>query len=495
MSRTIARLLALGCGLLAALAYPVAASAQRGLVTGVEDGGVFGIATDPAERTTWLDRTVEARIGIVRRSVNWGAIAGLERPSDPTNPGSASYYFRSADVAVRAVEARGLAVVLTVGPHTPAWAEAPGRPASIRPGRWKPANPSDLADFVQAVAARYSGNFDPDGFGPEPPLPAVQAVEIWNEPNNEPWMSPQYGGTPDYYRTMLNESYRSVKAVNPRMLVVTGGTSPYGDPPGGPYPADGGRVRPVEFWQRVLCVHPVKSKKRKKGRGEKKKKTVRFVRTQNCASPALFDVFAHHPIDNTGGGPLQSGPHRNDASTPDLGRVVRVLRAAERIGTVLPGSHPVWATEFWWDSKPPNSLGAPLGVQARWIEQSLYLFWKAGASVAINFQLRDKSGSEYERAGHQSGLFFANGQPKPAYTAFRFPFVTERVDKRAVRAWGKAPVGGKLVIERRAGARWVTTKKIKVGQGAVFVTKLRLSGKQRLRARVAGDRSLVWKHG
>ena len=32
-------------------------------------------------------------------------------------------------------------------------------------------------------------------------------------------------------------------------------------------------------------------------------------------------------------------------------------------------------------------------------------------------------------------------------------------------------------------------------QGAVFLVKLRLRGKQRLRAKVAGNRSLVWRQG
>jgi hypothetical protein len=36
-------------------------------------------------------------------------------------------------------------------------------------------------------------------------------------------------------------------------------------------------------------------------------------------------------------------------------------------------------------------VGAPLATQARWIEQSLYLFWKAGASTAINFEIRDSN--------------------------------------------------------------------------------------------------------
>ena len=199
------------------------------------------------------------------------------------------------------------------------------------------------------------------------------------------------------------------------------------------------------------------------------------------------------PINNTGGGPLQSAPNRYDASTPDLGRVVSVLRAAEKAGTVLPGRHPVWVTEFWWDSKPPNPVGAPLAVQARWIEQSLYLFWKAGASAAINFQIADTTARPDVHAGLQAGVYFIDGRPKPSLTAFRFPFVTERTSKRTLQAWGKAPEGGTLRIQRQQGSRWVTVKKLQVSKGSVFVTKLRLSGKQRLRASVGSSQSLVWK--
>jgi hypothetical protein len=146
-------------------------------------------------------------------------------------------------------------------------------------------------------------------------------------------------------------------------------------------------------------------------------------------------------------------------------------------------------------SAPANSVtqtGCRLLTQARWIEQSLYLFWKAGANTAINFRIRDAGLFPDVRSGFQSGLYFLDGQPKPALTAFRFPFVTERIDKRTLRAWGKAPDGGKLRIQRQRGARWRTVKKLNVGKGQVFLTKLRLSGNQRLRATVGTSTSMVW---
>ena len=480
-----ARLLALlaAGAALAALALPSAASATRGLTTGFSDGDEFQGA-DTSQRNLWLNRTVDAGAGIVRLGVEWPAIAGSTKPVDPTNPGSASYDFSSVDGAVTDAAAHGLKVLLSIN-HAPTWAEGPGRPASAATGTWDP-NPADVADFAQAVAARYSGSFMN--------LPAVQAIEVWDEPNSGDWLTPQFTGKSftgaDHYRDMLNAAYASIKSVNPNVQVVVGGTDPYGDPPGGPYPASGARSRPVQFWQHVLCVKPVKTKKKRKG---KKPATVKYVRTAGCNGTVNFDVFAHHPIDNTGGGPLKSGPSQYDASTPDLGRVVSVLRGAEKVGTVSRTKHPVWVTEFWWDSKPPNPVGAPLATQARWIQQSMYLFWKAGASVAINFQIDDATDRPDVHAGFQSGIYFNDGRPKPSLTAFRFPFVTDRTSSNTLVAWGKAPATGKLLIQRQQGSRWITVKKLQVSKGSVFTSKLSLAGKQRLRATVGGTQSLVWK--
>ena len=472
------------CGLFALLAHPAAAPAKHGLLTGFVDTGLYA-SGDPAERATWLDRTVDSRAGIVRLGVTWATVAGSQGPPDPTNPGSASYDFSAIDAAVRDAEARGLAVLLTIS-GAPAWAEAPGRAPSALPGTWKP-SPSDLADFMQAVAARYSGGFDPDGAGPAPPLPAVQALQIWNEPNLSQYLAPQYQGatavSPGQYREMLNASYAAVKAVDPAMLVVTAGTAPYGDPPGG------NRVRPVEFWRQLLCVSPAKKKGKKKGASKR-----RFIKAGGCAARTSFDVLAHHPID-TSGGPRRSAINPNDASTPDLSRIVRVLRAAERAGTVLPGRHPIWATEMWWDSNPPNSAGAPLGRHARWIEQALYLLWKAGASVVLNLEIRDATTGPLDaRAGAQSGIFFADGQAKPAFQAFRFPFVTERNRKGVLRAWGKAPAGGAIQIQRRRRG-WRTIKTIKVAPGEVFTTRLASGRGGSFRAVLGAETSLVWHQG
>jgi hypothetical protein len=459
-------------------AVPARAIAAQGLVTGFVDGGNFYESADPGVRSTWFNRTVDSGARIVRLHVIWANVAGTTPPPDPTNPGSNSYDFSASDRAVRDAEARGLSVMLTVT-GAPSWAEGPGRPSSASSGTWRP-SPAGFAEFVGAVAARYSGGFDPDGVGPAPLLPSVQALQLWNEPNLSDHLTPQYDGTnpasPDIYRDLLNAGYAAVKAVDPKMLVVTGGTAPYGDPPGG------NRVRPVDFWKQVLCASPGKQKRKPKKRNA--------AVAQSCPGRAMFDVLAHHPI-NTSGSPRRHAINPADSSSADLDRIERVLRAAERAGTVLPGRHPLWATEMWWDSDPPTSPGSPPGRQARWIEDALYQAWKDGASVVINLAIRDFTTSGLQ-AGTGSGIFFADGRPKPSFTAFRFPFVTDRVNRGVVRAWGKAPAAGRLLIQRKRGKRWTAVRKLRVRRGQVFLTKLRIAGRNRLRAVVAGNRSLIW---
>jgi hypothetical protein len=492
-ARTPLVLIALIAALLAAFAIPGAASAARPLAVGFQSD--YYQSPDAGTRDFWLKRTVDADASIVRLNVPWITIGGTTKPADPTNPATYNDVMKDIDAGVRDAKAKGLDVML-VANGAPPWAEGPGRPADAIPGSWRP-NPTDFADFTKALAARYSGAFDPDGAGPEPPLPAVKALEVWNEPNTSGAITPTFEGKTDtaagIYRDLLNAAYDAVKSVNPNMLIVTGGTAPYGDPPGGPYPPGTQRVRPVTFWQDVLCVAPTKGKK-------KSKKTVlpgsipttRFVRTGGCNGPVKFDVLSHHAIDNTGGGPLTSGPTPDDASTPDLGRITAVLRGAEKAGTTSGGSHRLWVTEFWWDSKPPNPSGAPLLTQARWIEQSLYFFWKAGADTAFNFVIGDTSFRPTVHAGFQGGAYFQDGRPKPALTAFQFPFVTQALNRSTLEAWGKAPAAGKLLIQRKQGG-WKTIKKLRVGQGATFVTRLKLSGSQLLRAKIGPTTSLTWK--
>ena len=438
-----------------------ARSAPPGLQTGFADNLYF--AADLGVRNSVFDRTVEVGARIVRINVVWRLVAGAQ-PANPRDPADPAYRFGAIDDAVRGAAQRGLDVLLTLY-SAPDYAQGPGRPAGTPAGTWRP-DPGAFADFAAAVATRYSGGFAG--------LPRVRYFQAWNEPNLNIYLTPQWDGkalaAPAHYVAMLNAFYDAVKAVDRDNRVVTAGTAPYGDPPGGP------RTHPLAFWRAALCV-----------RGRAKPRGVA------CPVKPKLDILAHHPI-NTSGGPTRSAIHPDDVSTPDFGNVRRVLRAAERHRNIATGRrHPLWATEIWWDSNPPDRFeGVPLKRHARYLAQALHLLWRAGARTVINLQIRDIAYDPQDPfANTNTGLLFDDGTPKPAFAAFRFPFVVDKV-RGGMRAWGRAPVGGRLVIERRGRGAWQRLATRRVRSGSVFTAKLDLRGRQRLRARVGGEHSLVW---
>jgi hypothetical protein len=177
-------------------------------------------------------------------------------------------------------------------------------------------------------------------------------------------------------------------------------------------------------------------------------------------------------------------------------QVAAELRSAERAGTVLPGGpKQLWMTELGWNSNPPNPGGVPLDQQARWYEQALYELWRQGVDTVLLLQLVDSQPIPDYATAYETGLYFVNGQPKPAATAFRFPFVTSRSSRTSVLAWGRAPGAGHLAIERLTGGHWMTVAGMNVGFHQVFTTTLSLRGRAALRAQVAGQTSLTWTQG
>jgi hypothetical protein len=264
---------------------------------------------------------------------------------------------------------------------------------------------------------------------------------------------------------MVNAVTRAVNRVDGRNRVVVGSLAPYGDEPGGE------RSHPVTFLRKLFCLDI-------------------DLAARPCPTRTHLDILSHHPI-NLSGPPRQSAGHPYDAASADLSRIREVLRAAERERRIAgPGKrrrHPVWATEFWWNRYlvGPDAPEVTPQKQARWVQESLYLFWKAGAKVAIYLPLVDSTALP-------AGLFEADETAKPAARAFAFPFVADRIGDRRVKLWGMAPVSGKLRVERRRGAGWRTERTFRVRAGAVFSRGLQLTGSATLRARVGEERSLAW---
>lgn len=423
----------------------------------------------PAEREMLLDQTAAAGAGIVRINAFWYQLAPT-RPADGSDPADRAYRFASLDAAVRAAHARGLDIFLTMQ-RAPEWAES--EPNREDRGAWKP-DVAAYGDFVTAVATRYGGSFA-DPANPAVNLPRVRLYQVWNEANLEKFFAPQFAGgkprSPEAYRALLNHAYARIKAVNPDNRVILAGSAPKA-------PTErGARIVSPDFWRALFCLD-----------GK--------LRPKPCPQPANFDIFDHHPI--TVDGP----PHRPGrkgsvliANYRDLGRI---LRAAERHGTIGgPAWHPMWASEIYWETDPPETRrGFPPQKAARYLAEGIYLLARQDVSMILNFFMIDApfNGKPGDVTNIQAGLLDQAGRRKPAFSAFRFPFVVDRKRGRVARVWGISPRAGTVVVTRRKGKRWRPVARFAASERGVFGRLVKpIRQGQRLRAQIGGERSLTWK--
>ncbi len=467
-------LLVLACLAVAALAAAPAASASpHRLRLGYGDP-IFK-STNSAFRERWLGRASQSGASMARINVRWSGIAPAPLPAgfEATNPASPGYRWSALDAAVRGAEAHGLEVMFTIL-EAPTWAEGPNRPSEAKQGSWEP-QPEALGAFAVALARRYDGSF-PDPSNPGTSLPRVRYFDAWNEPNLANFLSPQVTSSgklvgPELFRKMLNSFYAGIKEAQPHAVVIAPSSASFGAP-------NGFSTAPVLFLRDLLCL-----------RGGR-------LRQVSCPEKAHMDELGAHAIQV--GPPTESAVSPLDATTPDLGRLTRVVRAAERAGTVESrGRIGLWVTEFWVISKPPNPGGIPLMEQARWYDQNLYEYWQAGAEVALELQLRDgRLPTADNPLAVQTGVFFRSGKPKPSYRAMRFPLVAHHVRGARVKVWGIAPRAGRVRIQALSRGTWRTLGTVRAaGVSHPFTATVPWSGAGRFRARLGRERSLAWKLG
>jgi hypothetical protein len=416
----------------------------RGLTLGFFDNDFVG--SDPSPE---LSQAQSVGSRVARLMPRWRLVAPRARPAqfDPANPDDPSYDWKTLDADVREAQTHGQEILLTIY-DAPAWAQGADRPGGEHGVNWK-VDPQAVADFATALARRYSGSHL-DASGQH--LPRITNWQIWNEPNLYASFNPQWERSKNtwqpyaatHYRAILNAAYGALKAVSRDNRVVTAGTGPFGDPnPGGQ------RIPPLLFWRYLLCLKP----------------------NAGCEAPAHFDVAAHHPYSVRG--PTAHAANRDDASVPDVRKIVSLVRTAVRRHLVLPAtSKPMWVTELAWDSNPPDPDGVPITQQAEWLSRSVYELWRQGVSLLTWFQVTDSRPVPSFAASYQGGVFFLDGRPKPAAEAFRFPFVVLKQGQRRL-AWGIAPTTGPVRIEEQVRGRWKLSRIVTAPSDRVFSVRLR----------------------
>ncbi len=433
-----------GCIVGVFLALASTASAARPLRTAIADPFPAGSVA--------FERTRSAGATMARLTISWRAVA-TRRPAAQANPRDPAYDWAAFDREVTLAVANGLKPIVTVI-SAPRWAQGRGSGAvgTVRP------DPVALGRFARAAATRYSGDFVTSS---GEVLPAVRHWQVWNEPNRGYFLSPQYvhGSlvAADRYRAMVNRFADAVHAVDRANVVVAGGLAPFGRR---------GHASPLGFMRDMLCMSPPPHR-------------------PVCRARARFDAWSTHPY--TSGGPTRHAFGRGDVSIGDLPEMRRLLSAAIRSGRVVSSrSVQFWVTEFAWDSDPPDRYGVPIALHARWTAEALYRMWRSGVSVVTWFLTRDQP---VRRSPYQSGLYFADGRPKLARQAFRFPFVAF-VTGRRVFVWGRTPWGlsGRLIIQQKTSRRWRTVAAASANGYGIFSRKLRIARRGFVRARLA-DRS------
>ncbi len=475
---------------------------KRGLETILQDDGLF-LFRPVAEIEAAVAKAKALGIDTIRVTAGWSSLTrAADQPTKPAgfdarDPGSYEQSrWAALDRAIRAIRGGGLRALVDIGFWAPRW-------ATTDPGPRARANidPRAYADYATAVALRYSGAFTPqpdppdvpppapaadqsiiqsllqpfvpfpipDPLGTIPPLamqptptpppppaspraadavaapapagklPAVDEFILWNEPNHQGLLLPQWEAdkttpaSPRVYRAMLRAGYAAVKAVRKRSKVLVGNTSSTGGTRGA------GPVPPLEFLRDLACVDR-----------QLKPKT-----TAECANfaPLPGDGWAHHPYSQNERPSRVSKPatELDDLRLADLPALATTLDVLVKMGRLAPANRNIYLTEFGYETQPV--LGRPTIdelQQARWLTWAEYLASKVPTVKSFaQFLLRDQPPAK-ERVSesrarpfgqYSTGLLVANGKDKIAAKTFVAGLFAQKRTKGRVLLFGRLRLG------------------------------------------------------
>ncbi len=317
-----------------------------------------------AARKANLAGAAAAGASVIHTTASWAAIAPT-RPSSPSNGDDPAYRLADLDELVFSSAVEGLRVMINVT-GTPKWANGNKTPNRL------PTRLSDLTTFTKMLATRYNGR---SGHG------TVGLWSVWNEPNIELFLAPQYSGKkivgPANYAKLYKAAYAGVKAGNPLAKVAIGETSARGRDK--PLQGVSGSVAPGTFAKLLGKVSGLK-----------------------------FDAWAHHPYPTSPNlPPLQKVRYPNvTLSTLPL--------FEKQLKTSFHRTVPIWITEYGHETKPGEPKGVTTAKQSAYAKQALTIAKNdPNIQMFIWFIFRDSTGNPW-----QSGLEVASGAHKPAFNTF-----------------------------------------------------------------------------
>ena len=204
-----------------------------------------------------------------------------------------------------------------------------------------------------------------------------------------------------------------------------------------------------------------------------------------------FDVAAVNPINV--GPPTRHALNAEDISTPDIGKLRRILRRPRE--RIRPGGHkPIWATEIWWDSRPPDPRRGRAANAGPLAGAVVLRALEAGGASVVWFLIRDQAKAGDFAATVQTASTSPTAGRSPP-TGVPLPVRRRPAEPRLGAGVGEAPGAGPVEVQRKRG-RWLEDGQAAgAGSNRVFTGKVNLRGSAQLRARAGGETSLAWKQG
>ena len=337
------------------------ASAAPRMPIGFFDDPTFRWSPDRAQN---LQRASADGASIIHTTANWAALAP-SKPADAANGDDPAYHLADLDELVAQAAANGMRVMINIT-GSPKWANGNTTPNHL------PKRLSDLTTFARMLASRYDGA---SGKG------YVGLWSVWNEPNLQQFLTPQYVGkkivSPANYAKLYKAAYAGIKAGNSGALVAAGETSAQGRDK--PSAGSSQTVSPGTF-ARLLA----------------QQKGIRF------------DAWAHHPYPTAPSAkPLEKVRYPNVTLSTLPKFEADLHKWFHRVV-------PIWITEYGHETKPGEPHGVTTATQAAYAKQALAVAKKdPNVQMFIWFTFRDSTGNPW-----QSGLLAPSGAPKPAYAAF-----------------------------------------------------------------------------
>jgi len=440
--------------------FPARALAQKGQIGMFQDDARMLTVPGPT-----LQTMRELGAGVVRVTLAWNTVAPARRPSGFSAVQPADYPAGSwsiYDQIVRDARADGIAVDFSLTGPAPLWAAGGGQPSPGKYGEWKP-SASAFGQFVEAVATRYSGAYDPTTgaivHGDPNDLPRVSFWELWNEPNFGMDLAPQAikGSTvpasAPAYRSLLDAGWRGLGVTgHGRDTIMIGNLDARGSNrtphPGQPQglPGNFGATKPLQFIRTLYCVSSSDQELRGAAAAAVGCPTsTAGSRRFRSAHPALFRAsgFAAHPY------PVNLPPTEASSTDPDytefseLPRLANLLDRLQR--TYGSGTRfPIYNNEYGYITNPPNNSSAHFvspATAASYINWAEYLSWRnSRIASTMQYLLYDPNPNKApEFGGFASGLILYSGARKPGYNAYRLPLFLPSTTQRgpgSLEVWG-----------------------------------------------------------